>query len=121
MWTAVTPTTWGPVTATASVPGLSVTATGRAQRIVWSMGDGSSVTCTGPGTSYTPSLGGRGSPTCGHVYQRSSAAQPQATYPITATTTWQVTWTGGGQNGVLTVTRTSTATVSIGELQVLVT
>jgi len=32
-----------------------------------------------------------------------------------------VTWTGGGQNGVLTVTRTSTATVSIGELQVLVT
>ncbi len=121
MWTTVTPTTWGPVTATASVPGLSVTATGQAQRIVWSMGDGTSVTCTGPGTPYTPSLGGRTSPTCGHIYQRSSAAQPGAKYPITATTTWQVTWVGGGQNGVLTVTRTSTATVSVGELQVLVT
>ena len=121
MWTEVTPTTWGPVSATASVPGLSVTATGRAQRIVWAMGDGTSVTCTGPGTPYRESFGGTESPTCGHVYTRSSAGQAQDRYPVTATTTWQVTWTGGGQSGVLTVTRASTTTVSIGELQVLVT
>jgi hypothetical protein len=121
MWTAVTPRTWGPASATASVPGLSVTATARAARIVWSMGDGHSVTCAGPGTPYTESLGAKASPTCGYLYATSSARQPGAKYAVTATTTWNVTWTGGGQSGALTVTRTSTTQVSIGELQVLVT
>ncbi len=121
MWTEVTPTTWGPASATASVPGLSVTATARAQQIVWAMGDGSSVTCSGPGTPYRESLGGTESPTCGHIYARSSAGRAQDRYSVIATTTWQVTWAGGGQTGTLTVTRASTTTVSIGELQVLVT
>lgn len=121
MWTAVTPRTWGPASATASVPGLSVTATARAARIVWSMGDGHSVTCTGPGTPYAESLGAKASPTCGYLYATSSARQPGAKYAVTATTTWNVTWSGGGQSGALTVTRASTTRVSIGELQVLVT
>ena len=38
-----------------------------------------------------------------------------------ATATWEVTWTGGGTSGTLTVTRSSSTTVRIGELQVLVT
>lgn len=121
LWTEVTPTTWGPTTATASVPGLSVTATAQAQQIRWDLGDGATVTCANPGTPYRASLGGTESPTCGHRYAQSSADQPQARYPVTATTTWRVTWTGGGQNGVITLTRASTTTVSIGELQVLVT
>ena len=121
LWTEVTPTTWGPASATATVPGLSVTATARAQQIVWSMGDGTSVTCTDPGTPYSESWGGRQSPTCGHIYSRSSAGQPEDRYPVTATTTWQVAWTSGGESGVLTVVRASTTTVSIGELQVLLT
>ena len=52
-----TPTTWGPNSATASVPGLSVTATARARQIVWDTGDGRSETCRNPGH---PLLHGRG-------------------------------------------------------------
>jgi hypothetical protein len=120
LWTAVTPATWGPTSATASVPGLSVTATGRADHIVWDMGDSHSVMCANAGTPYRQSLGGGPSPTCGYQYSMSSAQQPGAKYTVTATTTWNVTWVGGGQSGQLTVTRSSTTRVGVGELQVLV-
>lgn len=120
MWTEVTPRTWGPLSVTASVPGLSVTATATAQRITWSMGDGRTVVCEGPGTPYEDRFGGRSSPDCGHTYTRTSAREPDAAYTVTATTTWRVDWAGGGQRGELTVDRASTARLRIGELQVLV-
>ena len=120
LWTAVSATTWGPSTATAAVPGLSVTAVAHAKRIVWDMGDGHVVTCANPGTQYLESRGAAASPTCGYVYAASSAGQPGSEYVVTATTTWDVTWVGGGESGALTVTRTSTTRVRIGELQVLV-
>jgi len=119
LWTGVTPATWGPNSATAAVPGLSVTATAQARQIVWDTGDGLSETCRNPGTAYY--AGGVTSPTCQHVYQRSSAEQPGLAYPIRATTTWDVTWTGGGASGSLTVTRVSTGQIRVGEVQVLVT
>lgn len=119
LWTDVTSTTWGPNSATASVPGLSVTATANARQIVWDTGDGRSETCRNPGTPYY--TGGVVSPTCQHVYERSSADQPDTAYSVTATTTWDVTWTGGGTSGSLTVTRVSTGSVRVGEVQVLVT
>lgn len=119
LWTEVGPTTWGPNSATASVPGLSVTATAQARRIVWSMGDGRSETCAGPGTPYY--VGGITSPTCQHIYEKASAGQPDGAYPVTATATWDVTWSGGGASGSLSVTRQSTASVRIGEVQVLIT
>ncbi|WP_139185827.1 ATP/GTP-binding protein [Sanguibacter gelidistatuariae] len=118
MWTDATTATWGPVTATASVTGVSVTATASASKIVWDMGDGHTVTCRGPGTPY----GGGAftdSPDCGYVYPRSSAGQPGDAYTVTATTTWDITWVGGGQSGSLTTTRDSTTQLQIGELQVL--
>ncbi|MFZ5871535.1 MAG: hypothetical protein ACOYXW_13555 [Actinomycetota bacterium] len=120
MWTRVSPSTWGPVSATASVPGMSVTATAKAVRIVWDMGDGQRVTCTGPGTPYTKDAGATSSPTCGYLYARSSATEPGAAYTVTATTTWDIQWSGGGASGQLTQTRTSSTSVRIGELQVLV-
>lgn len=119
MWTKVAPTTWGPLSATASLPGISVTATARATRIVWSMGDGQEVTCEGPGTPYTRSEGQTTSPTCGYVYSRSSAGEPDAAYTVTATTTWEIQWSGSS-SGQVTQTRTSSVRVRIGELQVLV-
>lgn len=120
LWTDVTPATWGPTSATASVPGLSVTATARADHIVWDMGDAHSVTCANPGTHYRQSFGGGPSPTCGYQYSMSSAQQPGAKYTVTATTTWNVTWAGGGQSGQLTVARSSSTRLGVGELQVLV-
>ncbi len=119
LWDTVTPTTWGPNTATAAAGGVTVTATGSATQIVWSMGDGSTVTCNGPGTAYQPSFGDQ-APDCGHTYSVTSAAQPGGTYAITATATWVVNWTANtGQQGTITVTRQSATTAVIGELQVL--
>ena len=120
MWTAITPRTWGPITVTASVPGMSVTATASAEKVTWSMGDGHSVVCDSPGTPYEDRFGGRSSPTCGHTYTRTSARQPGEAYTVTATTTWRVVWTGGGQRGELRLDRSSTVALRIGELQVLV-
>jgi hypothetical protein len=119
MWTAVTPETWGPISRTAAVPGLSVTATAKAQRIDWNMGDGHTVTCANPGTPYKPSYGGQSSPTCGYTYSAPSRTRPGGKYAITATTTWLINWAGGGQTGSLTVTRQSQATVQIQESQVV--
>ncbi len=118
LWTEVSPSTWGPVTATASVPGLSVTATAQARLIVWDTGDGATETCTGPGTPYAVGLVVS---TCQHVYEQSSAGQPGDAWPVTATTTWAVTWSGGGQSGSIEVTRTASSSVRVGEVQVLIT
>lgn len=120
MWTRRSASTWGPSSETASVPGLSVTATARGERIVWSMGDGRSVTCRGPGTAYQERFGNRVSPTCGYRYSRSSAHERDGVYRVTATTTWRVDWSGGGDSGTIRVTRSSSTTVRVGEMQVLI-
>lgn len=120
MWTTVSTRTWGPLSATASVPGLSVTARAHASKIVWDMGDGTTVTCNGPGTHYRSEYQDQTSPDCGHVYERASASESGNAYQVTATTTWRVDWSGGGRSGRLTVTRSSSVDVPIGELQVLV-
>ena len=120
MWTEVSPRTWGPVSVTASVPGLSVTATANAQQVAWSMGDGTTVVCDSPGTPYEDRFEARSSPTCGHTYIRTSAREPGESYTVTATTTWRVVWAGGGQRGELQLDRSSAVALRIGELQVLV-
>lgn len=120
MWTRVSAQTWGPNSATASVPGVSVSATANAEQVTWSMGDGHTVVCENPGTPYEDRFGARSSPTCGHTYTRTSARQPGEAYTVTATTTWRVVWAGGGQRGELQLDRSSTVALRIGELQVLV-
>ena len=50
----------------------------------------------------------------------SRAAPAGGRYTVTATTTWQITWSGGGGNtGSQTIDLSSTATVDIDELQVI--
>lgn len=119
LWTAVSPSTWGPISATAAVPGLSVTATGQATEIAWDMGDGNTVHCANPGTPYSESYGGEPSPTCFHRYDNPSRGKPGGRYTVTGVTTWRVQWAGGGESGVVTVTRQSTTTLLIEELQVV--
>ena len=92
---------WGEVSATASVPGVSVTAVAKPTSVRWSMGDGGSVTCTGPGTPFQ--AGGApksASPDCGYTYRTSSAGQRGEAFGVTATVNWTVTWSGAGQGGV---------------------
>ena len=115
MWTPVSAVTWSAHSATAAVPGESVTATARATSIRWAMGDGGTVVCANPGTPYTPTIDPHAvSPTCGYTYRTPS---PAAGFRLTATTTWQVTWTGGGTAGQLTLQRSSTAVVPVVEAE----
>jgi hypothetical protein len=118
MWTTVSDATWTPHSATAAVAGESVTATATATSIDWSMGDGDTVTCDGPGTPYSPRFGAHASsPTCGYTYSSPSSTAAGGTFPVTGTTTWRITWVGGGQNGTLTLRRSTTVNVVVQEAE----
>lgn len=116
---------WGSVSATASVPGVSVTATARPVSVDWAMGDGNSVTCKGPGTPYDAMRQKQASPSstspdCGHTYRTSSAGQPDNAYPVSATVHWTVTWAGAGESGEFPgLTTTSDAAFRVAESQAL--
>ncbi|WP_228004606.1 hypothetical protein [Amycolatopsis sp. YIM 10] len=101
---------WQPRSATASVPGVSVTATATPASVSWAMGDGTTVTCAGPGTPF-PGNGApqAASPDCGHTYPRSSAGAPGERFPATATVSWRITWSGAGASGAFPDMTTSTA------------
>ncbi|MEW2078100.1 ATP/GTP-binding protein [Streptomyces sp. NPDC013433] len=119
MWVNQSATTYGPNTASASAGGVTVTAIAKVSKIDWRMGDGSTVTCTGPGVPYTGSVGMAESPTCGHVYSKTSAGAPGGKYAVTATSTWTIDWQGGGAAGQLTEIRHSDVQVAVGEVQVV--
>ncbi|MER5913015.1 ATP/GTP-binding protein [Streptomyces sp. NPDC001982] len=122
MWVDQSPTTYGPNSASATAGGVTVTATAKVSKIVWTMGDGSIVICHGPGKKYSAAYGRQESPTCGHTYTATSASQPSGTYTVTATSTWTVDWQvagGGGETGQLLESRQSQMQVAIGELQVV--
>ena len=97
-WLWVNPTTWHPVTATATAGPVTTTATATPTKVIWDMGDGSTVTCVGPGTPYDPSAPNATS-TCSYTWSTAG------TYTVTATIYWSVTWSavgaaGGGTLGV---------------------
>ncbi|MFG2885733.1 ATP/GTP-binding protein [Streptomyces sp. NPDC048297] len=122
VWMAVdqSPTTYGPNSASATAGGVTVTATAKISRIVWSMGDGTTVTCNGPGTVYQKSYGMKESPDCGHVYEQTSDSMAGGTFKVTATATWTVGWQvagGGGETGQLTEVRNSQVALTIVESQ----
>jgi hypothetical protein len=114
---------WGPVSATAAVPGVSVTAVATPTSVTWSMGDGGSVTCTGPGTPF-PSGGDpkSASPVCGYTYHTSSAGRPGDAFPVTATVDWTVRWSGAGQGGTFpNITTSETLPFRVAESEAITT
>lgn len=123
MWAADPgPSTVGPITATASSGGVTVTATATLHQITWDMGDGTTVVCTGPGTPYTPSRGTAQSPDCGHTYTTTSDSRPGDVFTVSATSDWVVSWAGAGQTGTIRLDGlTQSAQIAVGEAQVLVT
>ncbi|GAB1512528.1 hypothetical protein [Actinophytocola sp. KF-1] len=112
---------WEPVSATATVPGVSVTATAKPELVTWLMGDGAITTCEGPGTRFRTGMNPRSaSPDCGHTYRRSSASQPGGAYLVQATVRWSVTWEGAGQTGTFPpMTTTSQVALRVAESQAL--
>lgn len=118
MWATPAPSYFGPLTASASDRGVTVSIEAKVDRIVWDMGNDEYVTCDGPGTPYDPkgSRAGLTSPDCGYDEGYSEAD----TYDVTATTHWTVTWRGGGESGEILVTRNSgIVQIQINELQVV--
>ncbi|MGH3947507.1 MAG: hypothetical protein ACRDSE_00045 [Pseudonocardiaceae bacterium] len=122
-WLVVDPASWQTRSATASVPGVSVTATARPVSARWVMGDGNSVVCHGPGTVWRPGLDpAADSPDCGYRYSRSSAGAPGAAFPVTVTISWQVSWAGAGQSGIVPgLTTTGGVPLRVAESQTVIT
>jgi hypothetical protein len=123
-WLSINQSTWHTFTTSAQAcnAGGCVTATASATPVyvTWDTGDGSTVTCNGPGTPYNPNISAEAQSTnCSHTYTRTSAGQPtpdgnpnDAAFPITATMTWVVAWSGpdgsaGGLPGLTTQASTS--------------
>lgn len=106
---------WGPISATATAGSYSVTATAKVVKLEWDMGNGDKVVCK----STTPRTGDRQgnekSPTCGYMYEK------RGIYDISATTYWQVDWSGIGAKGGTSLELTRHATVEISEIQVVTT
>ncbi|MEU9530490.1 ATP/GTP-binding protein [Streptomyces sp. NPDC053705] len=92
MWAEPSSSTFGPVSASATAGGVTVTATAKVTRVRWAMGDGASVTCHGPGTPYRKSREVTESPDCGHLYERPSYEEPGGRYRGTVTAAWTITW-----------------------------
>jgi hypothetical protein len=122
-WLWVDRGSWADRTATASVPGVSVTATAKPTSVTWSMGDGSTLTCPGAGTPFA--AGGdpkAASPDCGHTYRASSQGRPNNTFPVSVTVHWTVTWAGAGQSGTFPdLTMTQSTTFAVAESQAVTT
>ena len=106
---------WGPITRTAAAGGVTVTATAKVAKVVWDMGDGNTVTCTNKGTEWTPAKGTGDSPTCGYRYNS------RGERTITATTYWEVDWSGAGQSGTITFDMSGTRDVNVVELRAVIT
>jgi hypothetical protein len=104
----------GPVTATASIVGLSATATARVTRIEWAPGDGSATLTCQPFGALPPTSKAAGPAPCGHTFKRSSAKSGGGTndnrFAGQITLVWTASWVGSnGQAGDLGEFRTSVA------------
>ncbi|OIK01080.1 hypothetical protein BIV25_06040 [Streptomyces sp. MUSC 14] len=122
-WMWVEHSTWGPVSASAAVEGVEVTATARPRQAVWSMGEGGQVVCRGPGTPYSDVYSPKdSSPDCGYTYQRASLSVPGRAYTVSVQVTWDVEWHGGGQAGVVPgLAMTAERQLVVDEVQTVVT
>jgi hypothetical protein len=119
MWTERGEQFLGPTRQSVSADGVTVAAVGQVSHVTWDMGDGTTVVC-GAGTPYAPGVQGE-SPDCGHVYAQASSRHVPGggPWPITATSTWTVTWSGGGLSGTETLELSSSSELFVGELHVL--
>ncbi|MFF5010553.1 hypothetical protein ACFY3G_48135 [Streptomyces phaeochromogenes] len=122
-WIWVERGTWGPVSVSAAVKGVKVTATARPQKAVWSMGEGGAVVCRGPGTPYLSTYSPKASsPDCGYTYRRASLSEPGEAYSVSVRVTWDVEWQGAGQTGVVPgLVMTAERQLVVDEVQTVVT
>ncbi len=93
-------TNWEPDAASASVPGVTATVTATPTKVTWNMGNGDQVVCNGPGTPFDFSRPEESQATdCSYTYRHSSTGQPGAVYQVSATMSYDVSWSAEGAPG----------------------
>lgn len=111
------PNTTGPISASASERGFTVTVQARLENITWDLGDGSAPITCGLGQRFDPRSMDVSTPVaCG----RQSGYQKQGEYTISATSHWVINWSGIGESGVIEMDRETSGTVRIGEIQTVI-
>jgi hypothetical protein len=106
-WLAATDT--GPISATAVIPGLSVTVTATITSTIWDLGNGDRITCSGTGEAWSDELDGMPAP-CGYTYRAATPAT--APHQLTATFVWQITWRSSrGDSGTLPAVTSTSQTI----------
>lgn len=127
-WLWINSSMWHPRTATASLAGISATATASPVTVAFVTGDGDRVVCDGPGAAYNPSEpASTQSTSCFHKYLYSSAGQASPNgnpnddaFEVSATITWNVTWKGDGFAGggsLPSLTTTSTTSLRVEQIE----
>lgn len=127
VWLAIAPGSWQPTSATATDGGVTATTTATPSKVTWNMGDGNVVSCNGPGVVYDRNRRDVDQHSdCTYTYRNGSAGRPNNAFTVTATLEWRVTWNATGlpagapATGTLgAITRTSTASIRVGEVQAL--
>lgn len=114
---STSPSTTGPISSTASERGYTVSIEATLSDIEWDLGDGGKTISCGIGTRFDPATM---DPTTPVVCGRQAGYQKQGEYTITATSHWEVSWSGIGESGTIDYDRTTSGTVRIGEIQVVV-
>lgn len=120
MWAEPSPSTTGPLSDSDAQGGVSVSVSGVVTSITWDMGDGDQVVC-GLGTPYPGGDVDTPSPDCGYTYEKASTnhVPGEGPWPVTATSTWTITWAGGGEAGTEIIEASSTGELMIREIYVL--
>lgn len=122
-WMWVDQASWGAQASQVSVPGVTVIASARPERVIWDMGNGDRITCHGPGVPYDtsrPEAAQRSD--CTYTYRRSSAGQPHQRYVVTATVEWSASWAAVGVPGGGTLpglSRSASAGLRVAEVQAI--
>lgn len=121
-WLWIERDSWGPVSETAEVEGVTVTATAKPRKAVWQIGDGQSVMCKGPGTPYSDQFDPKSSsPDCGYTYRRASTSADGGKFRAKVTVTWDVSWRGAGQAGIVPgMTMSTELPLAVDEVQAVV-
>jgi hypothetical protein len=113
-------TNWDSQSASASVPGVTSTVTAKPTTVTWDMGNGDQVVCNGPGTPFDFSRPEESQATdCSYTYRHSSRTQPGGVYQVSATMSYDVSWSAEGAPGggaLPAVSETSTFPVRVIEI-----
>ena len=124
LWFAVPDGQWAPVSASASIPGLTAVVTATPVQLVFEPGDGSApAACAGPGPKFRPGMREPSSPpACSFTYRDASSVAPGGrAWPASLSIRWEVTWSAstgaGGSLGGLTTA--AAYGVPVGEIQAI--